>query len=285
MLVIKETYILPYTVQHKKSIPAMMNLMISNTIQTVIILLFFFFFTNNVSSSYAYRQGDAIGILLKVHTPSSGSQTLEAYRHQLPRFGVSTKTRFDISTLLNADDIRLSSEEVDSKQQQQQPRKKSDDEKLLSEHLRLSIAFDEGYHHIPWLDVYNPTTKHDEKIMLDNLLITIVYSGSDGSIHAIHREAKYLDTPIAMGGSRRTIPKQQSFTVEYIWINEADVDVQGGLMILFVAVLIVSLSGMLGSCMSSSSDDEYFDGSSKRRYKEKRSSSLLGGDDGFAKSL
>ena len=70
MLVIKETYILPYTVQHKKSIPAMMNLMISNTIQTVIILLFFFFFTNNVSSSYAYRQGDAIGILLKVHTPS-----------------------------------------------------------------------------------------------------------------------------------------------------------------------------------------------------------------------
>ena len=130
MLVIKETYILPYTVQHKKSIPAMMNLMISNTIQTVIILLFFFFFTNNVSSSYAYRQGDAIGILLKVHTPSSGSQTLEAYRHQLPRFGVSTKTRFDISTLLNADDIRLSSEEVDSKQQQQQqPRKKSDEEK------------------------------------------------------------------------------------------------------------------------------------------------------------
>ena len=88
-----------------------------------------------------------------------------------------------------------------------------------------------------------------------------------------------------MGGSRRTIPKQQSFTVEYIWINEADVDVQGGLMILFVAVLIVSLSGMLGSCMSSSSDDEYFDGSSKRRYKEKRSFSSLGGDDGFAKSL
>ena len=169
-----------------------MNLMISNTIQTVIILLFFFFFTNNVSSSCAYRQGDAIGILLKVHTPSSGSQTLEAYRHQLPRFGVSTKTRFDISTLLNADDIRLSSGEVDSKQQQQQqqPRKKSDDEKLfLSEHLRLSIAFDEGYHHIPWLDVYNPTkTKHDEKIMLDNLLITIVYSASDGSIYTQYTE-------------------------------------------------------------------------------------------------
>jgi len=104
----------------------------------------------------AYRIGDAVGILLRTHTPSEGGATLEAYRHQLPRFGVSTKTRFDVSSLLDADDIRLS-EDVRVREHDE----RIDDIKshhragadAPKEHLRLSLSFDDGFHHIPWLDV------------------------------------------------------------------------------------------------------------------------------------
>lgn len=231
----------------------------------------------------AYRIGDAVGILLRTHTPTNGSATLEAYRHQLPRFGVSTKTRFDVSSLLNPDDMRLSEDVAKPQRPKNYPDRTTKDA-LSNEHLRLSLAFDEGFHHIPWLDVYNPS-RHNERV-LQKLVITIVYSGSDGSIHAVHRETKYQDSPISKGDGRRisssSMPK--SFTVEYIWVNEVDVDVQGGLLALFVAVLIASLCGMIGACTSSADEDGV---GKERRYKEKSSSSSLGGgnSEGFAKRL
>lgn len=243
----------------------------------VILLLLF-----SLTTAFAYRQGDAIGILLRTHTPTSGSNTLEAYRHQLPRFGVDTRTRFDISALLNNDDIRLNSGVDNNKAHPKQPSqrqrgniKASDDEEILTEHLRLSVAFDEGFHHIPWLDVYNPSRHNNEK-MLQNLIITIVYSSSDGSIHAIHRETKYQDN------SRGGVVNKKSFTVEYIWINEADVDLQSGFLTMFLAVLFVSLAGMVGACTSSTDDGGNARG--KKYNKEKRSSSSLEAD-GFAKRL
>lgn len=237
-----------------------------------------------LSLTNAYRVGDAVGILLRTHTPSSGSATLEAYRHQLPRFGVSTTTRFDVSSLLNADDIRLSDDASNARRPNYHDREKAD-LAPKNEHLRLSVSFDEGFHHIPWLDVYNPSRHHNERI-LKNIIITIVYSSSDGSIHAVHRETKYQDSPKgdgdSRGGSSPNTPK--SFTVEYIWVNEADVNVEGGLLALFVAVLIVSLSGMVGACTSSTDEDDVVKG---KRYKEKRSSSSLGAgnSEGFAKRL
>lgn len=232
----------------------------------------------------AYRIGDAVGILLRTHTTSNGSATLEAYRHQLPRFGVSTKTRFDVSSLLNPDDLRLSG---DSKQQKrfntQQNEKKSE---LNTEHLRLSLSFDEGFHHIPWFDIYNPS-HHNEKT-LQSLVITIVYSGSDGSIHAVHHKTEYQDASKGGRPPRDKASMPKSFTVEYAWVNEADVDVQGGLLALFVAVLVVSLINMIGACTTSSSGDEY-DGHipGGKRLKEKHSSSSvgIGSSDGFTKSL
>mmetsp|Transcript_33392 Transcript_33392/g.56783 ORF Transcript_33392/g.56783 Transcript_33392/m.56783 type:complete len:256 (-) Transcript_33392:162-929(-) len=234
----------------------------------------------------AYRIGDAVGILLRTHTPSNGSATLEAYRHQLPRFGVSTKTRFDTSSLLNADDIRLSEQGITNNNNKPQRRKinkmVNDAGAAPSEHLRLSLSFDEGFHHIPWLDVYNPS-QYNEKV-LQNLIITIVYSGSDGSIHAVHRETKYANKD----NNKKNVGKDgmpKSFTVEYIWVNEADVDVQGGLLALFVAVLVVSLSGMLGACISSGDDSGSRSG--KGKYKEKHSSESLavGTSGGYTKSL
>merc|ERR1712032_468053 len=86
--------------------------------------------------------------------------------------------------------------------------------------------------------------------ILHSLEVTIVYSGSDGSIHAVHSDAKYQASPNTVGvGNDRNVPK--SFLVEYKWVNEADVDEEVGLLALFLAVLIVSLSGLFGACISS----------------------------------
>lgn len=242
----------------------------------------------------AYRLGDAVGILLRTHTPSRGGSTIEAYRHQLPRFGVSTRTRFDISSLIRPDDLRLATATGDATASGSHKSRRQFRDELGTprERLRLSLSFDEGFHHIPWLDVYDPSRSGGRA--LENLIVTIVYSGGDGSIHAVHRESRYRDIPV--GGVRgdndaaesaRGIPK--SFTVDYIWVNEADVDVQWGLLAMFLAVLIVSLSGMVGACTSSSKEDAT--AGKGRRYKEKHIYSAsysgvgVGTSEGFAKRL
>ncbi|KAL9178418.1 LOW QUALITY PROTEIN: hypothetical protein ACHAXT_003748 [Thalassiosira profunda] len=227
----------------------------------------------------AYLHGDAVGILLRTHAPSAGSATIEAYRHQLPRFGVSTTTRFDVASLLEADDARWS-EGTNSKEWH---KKKAP----ADEHLRLSLSFDEGFHRLPWLDIYHPRKNR----ALQRLIVTIVYRGA---MEPFTREAKYGDA--TRKGERRTegsgggMPK--SFTVEYVWVNEADVDAPAGFFALFVAVLVVSLSGMVGACLSSSDEGSgAYSPIKGRGYKAKHSgpSSSLevegGSSDGYAKRL
>lgn len=192
----------------------------------------------------AYRIGDAVGILLRTHTPSRGGGTVEPYRHQLPRFGVSTKTRFAFSSLDHQDALRLPGEATASPKaprQRGRGREEARAEDPLREHLRLALSFDAGLHRLPWLDAYNPA-RRDENV-LQHLEITIIYSGSDGSIHAVHRDATYR----ARGAEDGT---PASFTVEYVWVNEADADVRAGLLALFAAVVLVALSGLAGACRS-----------------------------------
>ena len=203
----------------------------------------FLLFVTLLKSS-AYRIGDAVGILLRTTSHSH----LEAYRHQMPRFGVSTKTRFDISSLTtNLDDTQSTD--------------RWNRVETTNENIRLSISFDEGFHHIPWLDVR--TKRHT----LEKLIITFVYSASDGSIHAVHREIKYMDG----------VGTNKSFVVEYIWIEEADVDMQSGIMVLFVCVVLFVLAGMVGECSASQS----------RRERRKDSSflSMPTNSEGFSKRL
>ena len=45
----------------------------------------------------------------------------------------------------------------------------------------------------------------------------------------------------------------RSFDIEYVWTNKVDVDIDGGMMALFVVVLMMSLSALVGPCASSSS--------------------------------
>lgn len=163
--------------------------------------------------------------------------------HLQPRFGVSTKTRFDVSTLLNGDEFNLAQQTPNEHQPLTHNNKRRDKTKDDAEHIKFSLSFDEGFHRIPWLDVYNPSIYKNK--VLESLIITFVYSGSDGSIHAVNRETKYHDNK-----SNPSNGMPESFVVEYVWIEEADVDVQGGLLMLFVAVLIVAISGMVGACSS-----------------------------------
>jgi hypothetical protein len=129
------------------------------------------------------------------------------------------------------------------------------------EHLRLSMSFDGGFHRIPWTDVYDPPRRGGGGggggRALESLIVTIVYSGGDGTIHAVHREARYRDVDesggMGNGGGGTGAMPGSYFDVDYVWINEADVDVGGGMLVLFVAVLLASLGAMVGSCGSPSS--------------------------------
>jgi hypothetical protein len=202
-------------------------------------------------SHAAYRIGDAVGILIRTSTSSSSSAAsttttsviIEAYRHQLPRFGLSTRTSFDIRTLIHGPEYlqdasnhkqRNNIVEEQQQQQQQQP-----------QNLRLSISFDDGFHHIPWVDVYNNNNNNNNKNhrVLESLVITIIYSSGDGRIHAVHRNVKYTTTATATTTTTVHVPKK--FNVEYIWINESDINIQDGILTMYICVLLVSLLGVM----------------------------------------
>ena len=210
----------------------------------------------------SYRIGDAVGIIIRTH-----KHKLEAYRNQMPRFGVSTKTKIDTQFLLEAEnDLKLADDIRLARQQNNQHHHNYDDNIL-----RMSMQFDEGFHHISTIDVYNPAQRPARKA-LDTLVIKFVYSASDGSIHSVQQETRYKD-PQSNGGGRNSMPK--SFDVEYIWIEEADVDLDSGVFALFAVVLLLAMLGMCGN----GSGSEGNGGTYATAQKSSKST------DGFAKRL
>jgi len=215
----------------------------------------------------SYRIGDAVGIIIRTN-----KHKLEAYRHQMPRFGVSTKTKIETQFLLDAEnDLKLADDIRLARQSQNNNHRNYDDGKQ-AELLRMSMQFDEGFHHISTIDVYNPSQRPSRKA-LDTLIIKFVYSASDGSIHSVQQEMRYRDSQ-SNGGGLNTMPK--SFNVEYVWIEEADVDLESGVFTLFAAVLLVAVLGMFDICCGSGSEDN------GGTYKAKKESSTT---DGLAKRL
>ena len=189
----------------------------------------------------------------------------------MPRFGVSTKTKIDTQFLLDAgSDLKLADDFRLARQQNNDHHHNYDDELL-----RMSMQFDEGFHHISTIDVYNPLQRPVRKA-LDTLVIKFVYSASDGSIHSVQQETRYNDSQ-SSGGGRNTMPK--SFTVEYVWIEEADVDLDSGVFALFAVVLLVVFLGMLDICSGSNGSEG--NGGAYATAKKVSSKS----SDGFAKRL
>lgn len=186
----------------------------------------------------------------------------------MPRFGVSTKTKIDTQFLLEAgNDLKLADDIRLARQQNNQHHHNFDDNTIL----RMSMQFDEGFHHISTIDVYNPAQRPARKA-LDTLVIKFVYSASDGSIHSVQQETRYED-PQSNGGGRNSMPK--SFDVEYVWIEEADVDLDSGVFALFAIVLLVAMLGMCGN----GSGSEGNGGTYATAQKSSKST------DGFAKRL
>jgi len=213
------------------------------TIVSVAPICFLIVLLQNVVS--AYRVGDAVGILIRVQK-STGSGTQEAYRHQLPRFGINSEARFDTASLLGTD--------TDAKDADQQL-------------LRLSFSFDEGFHSVSWFDVHRPGNRGRN---LSGVTVRFIYSRNDGAVHSVTRETEYSDG--APPGS---------FAVKYEWSEEADVEPEAGLATMLIGVVLVSLMGMLGGCASGESDDdEKLHLASQRAY---NSGTELAG--GYAKSL
>jgi hypothetical protein len=135
-------------------------------------------------SHAAYRIGDAVGILVRTSTSAASTTTtsvIEAYRHQLPRFGLSTRTSFDVRTLIHGPEYLQ-----DANNHKQRNNIVEEEGQQQPQNLRLSISFDDGFHHIPWVDVYNNNNNNDKNHrVLESLVITIIYSSGDGRIHAI----------------------------------------------------------------------------------------------------
>ena len=233
-------------------------------------LLFFF---NLPLPTQAYRIGDAVGIIIRTN-----KHKLEAYRHQMPRFGVSTKTKFETQFLLDApgEDIKLLSNDILTRRQQQ--RNNNDNNYNKEQLLRMSMSFDEGFHHISWIDIYNPSQQPSHRRALETLIIKFVYSANDGSIHSVQQDTRYRDNNSG-GGDNKMMPK--SFTVEYVWIEEADVDLESGIFVLFAVVFFVALFGMVDVCCGGSDGDNRYGSVGVKA----RKSSLSNDSDGFAKRL
>lgn len=240
-------------------------------------LLFFF---NLPLPTHAYRIGDAVGIIIRTN-----KHKLEAYRHQMPRFGVSTKTKFETQFLLDApgEDIKLLSNDIQTRRRQQQQRNNNDNNNK-EQLLRMSMSFDEGFHHISWIDIYNPSQQPTHRRALETLIIKFVYSANDGSIHSVQQDTRYRDNNSGSGIDNNVMPK--SFTVEYVWIEEADVDLESGIFVLFAVVFFVALFGMVDVCCGGSDGDNRYKSVGGRIGGVKaRKSSLSNDSDGFAKRL
>lgn len=195
----------------------------------------------------SYRIGDAVGIIIRTN-----KHKLEAYRHQMPRFGVSTKTKIETQFLLDAEnDLKLADDIRLARQPQSNNHYRNYGDGKQQELLRMSMQFDEGFHHISTIDIYNPSQRPSRKA-LDTLIIKFVYSASDGSIHSVQQEMRYRDSQ-SNGGGLNTMPK--SFNVEYVWIEEADVDLDSGVFTLLTAVLLITVLGMFDICCNSGSED------------------------------
>lgn len=140
----------------------------------------------------------------------TSSGTSEALTRQMPLFGYSTDVAFTESP------------------------------------TRFSIAFEEGLHPLPWIELYD-SRRH----RLDVVEVTFIYSRSgDGTIHAISSEAKYKDASDEVDG----------FRVRYKWVEEEEVDLVAGSAVMLLAVSIAVLIMMLQICGETSGPSPFLHG-------------------------
>ncbi len=104
---------------------------------------------------------------------------------------------------------------------------------------RFSISFEDGLYTIPYVDASST----------EKLVVTFVYSKSGtGRIHSV--------TSMAIQSSkRRKIDRSKEMEIVFDWVEEAEVDLEAGSIVMFLAVFIVSIMFLLQLCTIEQPDD------------------------------
>jgi hypothetical protein len=110
---------------------------------------------------------------------------------------------------------------------------------------RLSLSFEaDGRRSLPWVDVLPGRNKQ-----LETLTVTFVYSspgGSNGEIHDVSAQTKYKEKG----------DDDLEFVINYVWIEQADIDINGGVVIMSLATLLVSCLILFQTCTEDSEDED-----------------------------
>jgi hypothetical protein len=91
----------------------------------------------------------------------------------------------------------------------------------------FSFGFEDGLHMLPWIEAKD----------LKKIVVTFVFSKSgDGAIHSV-------STSMERGTS-----EENSFAIEYRWVEEAPVELQAGVCVMLLASLVASVVFLLQAC-------------------------------------
>jgi hypothetical protein len=108
--------------------------------------------------------------------------------------------------------------------------------------FRFSLGFEEGLHALQW-------TGGDR---LEKLVVTFVYSKNSGVIHSVSSRSI----------ERKSGSASPQVEVEYNWIEEEPVDIQGGGSVMFLATLIASVIFLVRTCVDNDEEERESDESS-----------------------
>lgn len=105
---------------------------------------------------------------------------------------------------------------------------------------RFSISFEEGFRALPWMSLRN-----GYGVPLLRVEVTFIYSRSgSGEIHSMRSKTIYMTG----GKSAAAMDTNNEITVEYRWVEEEAVDLNGGAFVMFLAIFIVSLFFLVDLC-------------------------------------
>ena len=104
---------------------------------------------------------------------------------------------------------------------------------------RFSISFEEGLYTIPYVDASST----------DKLVVTFVYSKSGaGRIHSV--------TSKVIPRKKGRIDRAKEIEIMFDWVEEAEVDLAAGSIVMFLAVFVVSILFLLQLCAIEQPDDD-----------------------------
>eukprot|EP00980_Cylindrotheca_fusiformis_P007768 scaffold1650_cov135-Cylindrotheca_fusiformis.AAC.3 len=99
----------------------------------------------------------------------------------------------------------------------------------------FSFGFEDGLYVLPWIEAKN----------LKKITVVFVFSRSGhGAIHSVSTSSE-----------RGISSEESSFEVEYIWVEEAPVQLQAGIAAMFLGTLVASLLFMLQACIVEQDDE------------------------------